>query len=73
MLFDIVPEKVKEQARAQGYTEEQIDGIRGGVMPDGSVFVVSGTHADVKDFQRTLAHEITGHLGVETLLGEKLE
>jgi hypothetical protein len=70
MLFDTVPEKVKEQARAQGYTEEQIDGIRGGVMPDGSVFVVSGTHADVKDFQRTLAHEITGHLGVETLLGE---
>ena len=70
LLFDTVPEKVKEQARAQGYTEEQIDGIRGGVMPDGSVFVVSGTHADVKDFQRTLAHEITGHLGVETLLGQ---
>jgi len=70
LLFDTVPEKVKEQARAQGYTEAQIDGIRGGVMPDGSVFVVSGTHADVKDFQRTLAHEITGHLGVETLLGE---
>lgn len=71
MLFDTVPEKVKEQARAQGYTEEQIDGIRGGVMPDGSVFVVSGTHADIKDFQRTLAHEITGHLGVENVLGEE--
>lgn len=70
MLFDTVPEKVKEQARVQGYTEEQIDGIRGGVMPDGSVFVVSGTHADIKDFQRTLAHEITGHLGVENVLGE---
>jgi hypothetical protein len=46
------------------------DNVRGGVMPNGSVFIVAENHTDVKDLQRTLAHEITGHLGIENLLGE---
>jgi hypothetical protein len=54
---------------AQGYTEAQINGIRGGVLADGSVFIVAESHADIKDLNRTLAHEITGHLGVEGVLG----
>jgi hypothetical protein len=53
-----------------GYTDTQIDGVRGGVMPDGTVFVVANNHADIKDVARTLAHEITGHLGVEGVLGQ---
>jgi hypothetical protein len=53
-----------------GYTDIEIDGVRGGVMPDGSVFVVANNHADIKDVERTLAHEITGHLGVEGVLGQ---
>jgi plasmid stabilization system protein ParE len=53
-----------------GYTDTEIDGVRGGVMPDGTVFIVSNNHADVKDVERTLAHEITGHLGVEGVLGQ---
>lgn len=53
-----------------GYTDTQIDGLRGGVMPDGTVFVVANNHADIKDVERTLAHEITGHLGVEGVLGQ---
>jgi len=53
-----------------GYTDTEIDGVRGGVMPDGTVFVVANNHADVKDVERTLAHEITGHLGVEGVLGQ---
>ena len=46
------------------------DNVRGGVMPNGGVFIVAENHTDVKDLQRTLAHEITGHLGIENLLGE---
>ena len=46
------------------------DTVRGGVMPNGSVFIVAENHTDIKDLQRTLAHEITGHLGIENLLGE---
>jgi len=53
-----------------GYTDTEIDGVRGGVMPDGTVFIVANNHADVKDVERTLAHEITGHLGVEGVLGQ---
>jgi hypothetical protein len=53
-----------------GYTDAEIDGVRGGVMPDGTVFVVANNHADIKDVERTLAHEITGHLGVEGVLGQ---
>jgi hypothetical protein len=44
--------------------------VKGGVLPDGSVFIVAENHADVKDVQRTIAHEVTGHLGVENLIGE---
>jgi hypothetical protein len=46
------------------------DNVRGGVMPNGVVFIVAENHTDAKDLQRTLAHEITGHLGIENLLGE---
>ena len=46
------------------------DTVRGGVLPDGTVFIVANTHADPKDLAKTLAHEITGHLGVEGTLGE---
>ena len=53
-----------------GYTDTEIDGVRGGVMPDGTVFIVANNHADTKDVERTLAHEITGHLGVESVLGQ---
>jgi hypothetical protein len=53
-----------------GYTDTEIDGVRGGVMPDGTVFIVANNHADTKDVERTLAHEITGHLGVEGVLGQ---
>jgi tetratricopeptide (TPR) repeat protein len=34
------------------------------------VFFVAENHADAKDFARTIAHEITGHLGIETTIGE---
>ena len=44
--------------------------VKGGVLPDGSVFIVAENHADAKDVQRTIAHEVTGHLGVENLIGE---
>lgn len=53
-----------------GYTDTEIDGLRGGVMPDGTVFVVANNHANIKDVERTLAHEITGHLGAEAVLGQ---
>jgi hypothetical protein len=58
---------LRDAVIAQGRNPET---VRGGVMPNGGVFIVAENHTDVKDLQRTLAHEITGHLGIENLLGE---
>lgn len=54
----------------QGFTEADLNGLRGGVAPNGTIFIVADNHADIKDLNATLAHEITGHLGVEQTLGQ---
>jgi len=59
---------LKDRIEELGYNPDE---VRGGVLPDGSVFIVAENHADVKDLQRTMAHEITGHLGIETTIGEE--
>jgi hypothetical protein len=58
---------LRDAVEAQGMNP---DTVRGGVMPNGVVFMVAENHTDLKDFAKTIAHEITGHLGVEGLLGE---
>ena len=47
------------------------DEVRGGILPDGTVFVITKNHADAIDLKKTMAHEITGHLGVEGVLGDE--
>lgn len=59
--------ELRAAVEAQGMNP---DTVRGGVMPNGGVFIVAENHTDIKDLQKTLAHEITGHVGVEGLLGE---
>lgn len=58
---------LRDAVIAQGRNPET---VRGGVMPNGGVFIVAENHTDAKDLQKTLAHETTGHVGVEGLLGE---
>ena len=65
-----LPRGLREKLVAQGYTDAELDGLRGGVLANGDVFVIADNHADLKDLDRTLAHEITGHLGVEGVLGQ---
>jgi hypothetical protein len=45
--------------------------IRGGVKPDGTVFVVGENHDSMLDLEKTIAHEFVGHYTVEGVLGEK--
>lgn len=47
------------------------DTVKGGVLPNGTVFIVASNNANLKDLQKTLAHEVTGHLGVEGVIGEE--
>lgn len=67
VVLDKLPPSLAERIAATGYKPEN---VRGGVLPDGTVIIVSENHADMKDVERTLAHELIGHIGVEGLLGE---
>jgi hypothetical protein len=44
--------------------------IRGGVKPDGTVFVVGGNHDSMLDLEQTIAHEFIGHYTFEGMLGK---
>ena len=46
-----------------------LDKVRGGVMPDGTVVVIGDTHNSIADLQETISHEILGHYAIDTLLG----
>lgn len=49
---------------------DAVDGVvRGAVFPDGTVLVVGDQHANVKDLEETIAHELIGHYGVDTVIG----
>jgi hypothetical protein len=45
--------------------------VRGFVAPDGEVFIVRNNHSSVKELERTYAHEIIGHAGVDRILGQE--
>lgn len=67
VVLDKLPPTLAERIAATGYKPEN---VRGGVLPDGTVIIVAENHTDMKDVERTLAHELIGHIGVEGLIGE---
>lgn len=44
------------------------DTVKGGMLPDGSLFVVRENHASEEDLQHTLAHEAIGHARAERVM-----
>jgi hypothetical protein len=67
--MDDVPTDIIDQMQRQGmggYDNQ----IRGGVKPDGTVFVIGANHTDMIDLEKTLAHEFVGHYTFEGILGE---
>jgi hypothetical protein len=45
--------------------------IKGGVTPEGKVFVIGAAHKSMADLELTVAHEIVGHYGIDAMLGPK--
>jgi hypothetical protein len=45
--------------------------IKGGVMPDGTVVIIGNQHSNLADLELTVAHELVGHYGIDTFLGER--
>lgn len=54
-------------------SEEGIDPttamVQGAVFRDGTVLVVGDQHADLKDLEATVFHELVGHYGIDTIIG----
>ena len=54
-------------------SEEGIDPteamVQGAVFSDGTVLVVGDQHADLKDLEATVFHELVGHYGIDTIVG----
>jgi hypothetical protein len=67
VVLDKLPPSLAERIAVTGYKPEN---VRGGVLPDGTVIIVAENHSDMKDVERTIAHELIGHVGVEGLIGE---
>jgi Large polyvalent protein associated domain 38 len=63
-----LPIRVLRQMQKDG-VDPTTDMVKGAVLPDGTVVVVGNQHADVKDLEETIAHELIGHYGVDTVIG----
>jgi hypothetical protein len=65
-----VPVKLLNEMANDGI--DVVDGmVRGAVFPDGTVLVIGDQHANVKDLEETIAHELVGHYGIDTLIGSE--
>ena len=63
-----LPKAILDGIEAQGV---DIDTVRGGVLPDGTVFVIGENHTSMADLEKTIVHELVGHVGFEGFVGEK--
>jgi hypothetical protein len=43
--------------------------VQGAVFSDGTVLVIGENHANLKDLEATVAHELVGHYGIDTIIG----
>ena len=68
IVMDKLPPSLVDLVTNKGYVPSN---IKGGVMQSGKVFIVAGNHKDIKDLQKTIAHELIGHVGVDGILGPK--
>jgi hypothetical protein len=66
-VIAVLPEGLKKYIREQGYDP---DTVKGFVTANGKIVVVAINHANTKEVEQTLAHEITGHMGVDGVLGK---
>jgi hypothetical protein len=48
---------------------KDMDAAKGAVLPDGTVVVIGEAHKSPADLEETIAHELIGHYGVDTVLG----
>jgi hypothetical protein len=69
--LDDAPKEFYMEAAAQGLKHMDLLDKKGVVLKDGTVVVIGAHHANVKDLEATIAHELIGHYSVQGLLGKK--
>lgn len=69
--LDDAPKEFYMEAAAQGLKHMDLLDKKGVVLKDGTVIVIGAHHANVKDLEATIAHELIGHYSVQGLLGKK--
>ena len=68
-----VPVKLLSRMFEEGIDPNNIN-VQGGVFRDGTVLVIGDQHADLKDLEATVFHELVGHYGIDTVIGiERLQ
>ena len=77
LVYAATPGKIPV-ALLKRMSEEGIDPtqamVQGAVFRDGTVLVVGDQHADLKDLEATVFHELVGHYGIDTIIGmERLQ
>jgi hypothetical protein len=63
-----IPVKLLKQMQKDGVDPTDAM-VQGAVFSDGTVLVVGDQHADLKDLEQTVFHELVGHYGIDTLIG----
>lgn len=70
--LDGISEATMKRLVAEGYKPGTA--FKGVVLSDGKVIVVGDQHANLKDLEETVVHELIGHYGIDTVIGlDKLE
>jgi hypothetical protein len=69
--LDDAPKEFFMEAAAQGLKHMDLLNKKGVVLKDGTVIVIGAHHANIKDLEATIAHELIGHYSVQGLIGRK--
>ena len=67
-LTEVLPPQIRQAIEALGPYAKY---AKGGVMPNGEVFVIIDGHSTLKELEGTVAHELIGHVGFEGFVGEQ--
>jgi hypothetical protein len=63
-----IPVSLLKRMAAEGVDPNEAM-VQGAVFGDGTVLVVGDQHANLKDLEETVAHELVGHYGIDTIIG----
>jgi len=65
--FDLLPEEVRKAAEDAGGTQDNTYAV---LHKDGSIYLIRDAHATREQLEKSIFHEVYGHLGIFRLFGQ---